>query len=188
MFEIRFHGRGGQGAVMASEILALAAFKEGNEPQSFPSFGLERRGAPVAAFLRINNKKIGLRHAIYEPDFIVVLDKSLLKIETTLAGLKPKGGLLINTTDSPDELGEIGNINSDAGVVIGTIDASGIALKNGLGSKLLPIINTTILGAVIKMTEIVSLENLGDAIGETISKKGDANRQCAKEAFKSVVF
>ena len=192
MFEIRFHGRGGQGAVMASEILALAAFKEGKQPQSFPSFGLERRGAPVAAFLRIDNKKIGLRHAIYEPDFIVVLDKSLLKMETTLAGLKQKGGILINTPDGPDELDEIGTINSnvgsDAEVVIGTIDATGIALKNGLGSKLLPIINTTILGAVIKMTEIVSLESLGNAIVETISKRGDANRQCAKEAFESVVF
>ena len=192
MFEIRFHGRGGQGAVMASEILALAVFKEGKQPQSFPSFGLERRGAPVAAFLRIDDEKIGLRHAIYEPDFIVVLDKSLLKMEATLSGLKPKGGLLINTIDSPDRLGESYGINSnagsDAGVVIGTVDASGIALKNDLGSKLMPIINTTILGAVVKMTEIVSLESLEVAIGETISKSGDANRQCAREAYENVVF
>ena len=192
MFEIRFHGRGGQGAVMASEILALAAFKEGKQPQSFPSFGLERRGAPVAAFLRIDNNKVSLRHAIYEPDFIVVLDKSLMKMETTLSGLKPKGGLLINTTDSPDALGEIDGVNSDgerdAGMVIGTVDASGISLKNGLGSKLLPIINTTILGAVVKMTEIVSLESLDAAIGETLPKSGDANRQCAREAFERVVF
>ena len=95
---------------------------------------------------------------------------------------------MINTTDSPDELRELGGINLNAGVVVGTVDATGIALKNGLGSKLLPIINTTILGAVVKMTGVVSLKSLGDAIVETISKRGDANRQCAKEAFESVVF
>jgi 2-oxoacid:acceptor oxidoreductase gamma subunit (pyruvate/2-ketoisovalerate family) len=188
MFEIRFHGRGGQGTVMASEILALAAFKEGKHPQSFPSFGLERRGAPVAAFLRIDDAKIGLRHAIYEPDFIVVMDRSLLKLDTTLKGLKPDGGLLINSADGPDSLGKIEGIGGNGHFKIGTVDASGIALKNGLGSKLMPIINTTILGAVVKMTKIVSIKSLEAAIIDTISKKSKDNRLCAKEAYERVVF
>lgn len=188
MFEIRFHGRGGQGAVMASEILALAAFKEGKQPQSFPSFGLERRGAPVAAFLRIDDEKIGLRHAIYEPDFIVVMDRSLLKLETTLNGLKPNGGLLINSADGPDSLKDIKGIGGNGDIKIGTVDASGIALKNGLGSKLMPIINTTILGALVKMTEVVTIKSLEAAIKETISKKGKENSLGAKEAYERVVF
>lgn len=188
MFEIRFHGRGGQGAVMASEILALAAFMEGKQPQSFPSFGLERRGAPVAAFLRVDDEKIGLRHAIYEPDFIVVMDRSLLNIEATLKGLKSNGGLLINSAEGPDSLKDIGGINGDESMVIGTVDASGIALKNGLGSKLMPIINTTILGALVKMTKIVSIKSLEAAIDDTIAKKGEDNRLCAREAYDRVVF
>ncbi|MBN1572503.1 MAG: 2-oxoacid:acceptor oxidoreductase family protein [Deltaproteobacteria bacterium] len=188
MFEIRFHGRGGQGAVMASEILALAAFMEGKHPQSFPSFGLERRGAPVAAFLRVDDAKIGLRHAIYEPDFIVVMDRSLLKIETTLKGLKPGGGLLINSAGGPDSLGKIDGIDGNSNIAVGTVDASGIALKNGLGSRLMPIINTTILGAVVRMTNIVSMESLETAIEETIAKKGEDNRLCAREAYERVIF
>src|SRR4030042_6164179 len=101
MFEIRFHGRGGQGAVTAAEITALAAFLEGKYPQSFPAFGLERRGAPVAAFLRIDDKKITIRQAIYVPDFIAVMDATLLGAAPTLAGLKPAGGLLVNTQTTP---------------------------------------------------------------------------------------
>jgi pyruvate ferredoxin oxidoreductase gamma subunit/2-oxoisovalerate ferredoxin oxidoreductase gamma subunit len=188
MFEIRFHGRGGQGAVMASEILALAAFNEGKHPQSFPSFGLERRGAPVAAFLRVDDAKIGLRHAIYEPDFIVVMDRSLLKLETTLAGLKTGGGLLINSADGPDSPGVIDGVGTNGDVAVGTVDASGIALKNGLGTRLMPIINTTILGAVVKMTGIVTIESLEAAIVDTISKKGEDNRLSAREAYERVVI
>ena len=105
MFEIRFHGRGGQGAVTAAEITALAAFLEGKCPQCFPAFGLERRGAPVAAFLRIDDKKITVRQAIYVPDFIAVMDATLLSAAPTLAGLKPGGGLLINTQQPPDTPG-----------------------------------------------------------------------------------
>ena len=176
---------------MASEILAQAAFDEGKYPQSFPAFGLERRGAPVAAFLRVYDRKIMLREAISRPDFIVVMDHSLLKIDATLSGLKSKreaggvnfrGGLLISSSDPPDSFSNLGDFT------IGTVPASDIALKHGLGTKLLPIINTTILGAVVKMTGIVSLESLLDAIGESITVKVEENRAGAMEAFDGVMI
>jgi pyruvate ferredoxin oxidoreductase gamma subunit/2-oxoisovalerate ferredoxin oxidoreductase gamma subunit len=183
MFEIRFHGRGGQGVVMASEILALAAFYEGKYPQSFPAFGLERRGAPVAAFCRIDSEKIMLRQGIYEPDLVVVMDPSLLTLDATLTGLKPKtGSLLINTDKEPASFSPLGDFT------IGAVDAFGIAIRHGLGTRLFPIINTTILGAVIKMAAIASLENLLRAIDEHIGTKADENKSGAREAFSKVVI
>jgi pyruvate ferredoxin oxidoreductase gamma subunit len=181
MFEIRFHGRGGQGAVTAAEIMALAAFLENKHPQSFPAFGLERRGAPVAAFLRVDDKKITLRQSIACPDFIVVMDTTLLALPATTAGLKPGGGILINTADSSDTI----SISGDA--VIGTVPAGQIALRNNLGSALLPIINTTIIGALVRMTGVVSLESLCAAIGESMGpKRAAANIAGAKEAYEQV--
>ena len=180
MFEIRFHGRGGQGAVTASEILALAIFKEGRYPQCFPSFGLERRGAPVAAYLRVDEKKIQVRQNIYEPDFIIVMDSTLLKFDATLSGLKADGGILINSPDPPGAFSSFGDFR------VGTVDASDIAMKYGLGTSLLPIINTVILGALVRMTDIVSMKSLLAAIGESITKKTEENRSGAKEAFGEV--
>jgi 2-oxoacid:acceptor oxidoreductase gamma subunit (pyruvate/2-ketoisovalerate family) len=180
MFEIRFHGRGGQGAVTASEILALAIFKEGKYPQSFPSFGLERRGAPVAAYLRVDEKKIEIRQNIYKPDFVVVMDSTLLKLDVTLSGLKTDGGFLIDSPEPPEAFNSFGDFR------IGTIDASDIAVRYGLGTSLLPITNTVILGALLKMTGIVSMKNLLSAIGESITKKTEENKSGAKEAFDRV--
>ena len=185
MYEIRFHGRGGQGAVMASEILALAAFREGKYPQSFPSFGLERRGAPVAAYLRVDDEKILIRQNIYRPDFVVVMDPTLLELEPTLSGLKPGGGILINSDDPPQAFKDrLGSNN----VSIGAVPAGAIARSRGLGTELLPIINTTILGAVARMTNIVTLENLTAAICETIPKRGADNAEGAREAFDRVTI
>ena len=183
MFEIRFHGRGGQGAVTAAEIVALAAFLEGKYPQSFPAFGLERRGAPVAAFLRIDDKKITIRQGIHAPDFVVVMDPTLLTLGATLSGLKPGGGLLINTSLSPDSVGISGDF------VIGTVPAHDIALEYGLGSRLLPITNTTIIGALVRMTGVVSLEGLFAAIDEAIGpRRAEANKSAARRAHDSVVI
>jgi 2-oxoacid:acceptor oxidoreductase gamma subunit (pyruvate/2-ketoisovalerate family) len=183
MFEIRFHGRGGQGAVTAAEITALAAFIEGKYPQSFPAFGLERRGAPVAAFLRIDDKKITIRQAIYIPDFIAVMDATLLWAGPTLAGLKPQGGLLVNTPLPPDCL-EI-----PAGLAVGTVPAGDIALKHGLGTRLLPLINTTILGALVRMTGIVSLDSLLGAIDQSMPRaRAEANKAGAREAYETVTI
>ena len=170
---------------MASEILALAAFHEGKYPQSFPSFGLERRGAPVAAYLRIDDERILIRQNIYRPDFIVVMDPSLLELEATLSGLKPGGGILINSDEGPDAFRDRPESNT---VSIGTVPAGAIARDRGLGTKLLPIINTTILGAVARMTNIVSLEILTDAIRETIPKKAADNAEGAREAYDRVTI
>jgi 2-oxoacid:acceptor oxidoreductase gamma subunit (pyruvate/2-ketoisovalerate family) len=182
MFEIRFHGRGGQGAVTAAEITALAAFLEGKYPQSFPAFGLERRGAPVAAFLRIDDRKITVRQAIYVPDFIAVMDATLLSAAPTLTGLKPGGGLLVNTPEPPDRLAV------PAGVTVGTVAAGDIALKHGLGTRLLPLINTTILGALVRMTEVVSLDSLLSAIGQSMTAaRAEVNKAGAREAYETVI-
>jgi len=97
MIEIRIHGRGGQGAVIASEVLAMAAFREGKHVTSFPAFGVERRGAPVAAFTRIDDRPIRLKCEIYAPDHVVVLDPSLLQVVDVTAGLKPGGWILVNS-------------------------------------------------------------------------------------------
>lgn len=183
MFEIRFHGRGGQGAVTAAEITALAAFLEGKYPQSFPAFGLERRGAPVAAFLRIDETKITIRQAIYVPDFIAVMDETLLAAGPTLAGLKPTGALLVNSHLAPDALGVAG------GVTIGTVPAGEIALGHGLGTRLLPLINTTILGALVRMTGIVSLDALLSAIEQSMPReRAEANKAGARQAYETVAI
>lgn len=103
MIEIRWHGRGGQGAVTSVELLALAAIEEGKFAQGFPAFGPERRGAPVLAFNRVNDKQIKVRSGIYNPDIVIVLDSSLVKLVNVTEGLKPDGTLIVNTTHSPRE-------------------------------------------------------------------------------------
>ena len=117
MIEIRFHGRGGQGAVTSAELLALAAIEEGKYAQAFPSFGPERRGAPVLAFCRIGDEPIKIRANIYEPDIVVVLDASLLKIVNVAAGLKPDGILVTTTNDSAEKVKEDLKIKNKLGVV-----------------------------------------------------------------------
>src|SRR4030066_1928203 len=106
MIEIRLHGRGGQGAVTSAELLALGAIKEGRYAQAFPSFGPERRGAPVVAFCRISDEDIKIRANIYEPDIVVVLDASLLKIVNVAAGLKSDGIIVTTSKNSPEKVKE----------------------------------------------------------------------------------
>src|SRR4030067_2357993 len=139
MIEIRFHGRGGQGAVTSAEILALAAIGEGKYAQAFPSFGPERRGAPVVAFCRINDQPIRIRANIYEPDIVVVLDPTLLKIVNVAAGIKPDGIVVTTSKDSPEVVKETLGIKNR----VATVDAVKIAMEV-LG---LPITNTAMLGA-----------------------------------------
>ena len=146
MIEIRFHGRGGQGAVTSAELLALAAIGEGKYAQAFPSFGPERRGAPVLAFCRISDQPIKIRANIYEPDIVVVLDSSLLKIVNVAAGMKPNGILITTSKDSPEKVKELLKIKNRLAVV----DAVKIAMEI-LG---LPITNTTMLGSLVKASRI----------------------------------
>ncbi len=182
MIEIRFHGRGGQGTVVASKILAEASFLEGHYVQSYPQYGVERRGAPVTAFLRIGEKgeKLFVRSHIYEPDWIIVLDPTLLESINVFEGLKDNGWVVINTSAVPDKM------DVPTKFRIATVDASGIALKWGLGSKAQPIVNTAILGGFIKATGLVSLDSLKKAIKDNVPVKSDDNANASEEAYNNV--
>lgn len=179
MVEVRFHGRGGQGAVKGSDILAIAAFKEGKQVQAFPFFGVERRGAPVQAFTRISTEHIRIHCYIYEPDVLVILDSSLIGAVPLTDGLKPGGKIIINTTRKPQDF-QFPEVEHSK---IYTVDCSAIATHYGLGSKLAPIVNTTILGAFSKATGLVSIETIMDAIEERVPNKPHENAQAAKEAY-----
>jgi len=181
MIEIRTHGRGGQGAVIASEILADAFFREGKFVQAFPAFGVERRGAPVVAFTRVSDGEIRERCEIYEPDHLIVLDPVLIETVNITAGLKEGGWVVVNTnrTMAKDEL--------PGAYRLATVDANAIAVKYGLGSRATPIVNTAILGAFAAATELVGLEAVLEAIKEFVPLKKENNAKAAEAAFKSVV-
>ena len=180
MIEIRFHGRGGQGAVLASELLAQAAFLDGKEPQSFPFFGVERRGSPVTAFSRVDVKPMRVRTSITQPEIVVVLDPGLLKSTPVADGLRAGGLLLVNSRLPPSE------IIAPPGARRATVDASRIALAHGLGSVTMPVVNTVILGAFARATGIISLEALTAAIEKYVPAKPAQNREAAIEGFASV--
>ncbi|MEM2899529.1 MAG: 2-oxoacid:acceptor oxidoreductase family protein [Thermoplasmata archaeon] len=177
MIEIRFHGRGGQGAVIASNILADAAFREGMEVQAFPYFGVERRGAPVTAFTRLDTKPIRIRSEIKEPNIVVVLDESLLSAVNVTSGLKPDGLVLINTPKKPEDFKHLK-------AKIATVDAKTIAVNNRLGSKTAPIVNTAILGAFAKATGLVKLETVMECAKDGTPVKKDENANAVKEAYE----
>jgi len=180
MIEIRFHGRGGQGAVVASELLAQAAFLDGREPQSFPFFGVERRGAPVTAFTRIDNRPIGVRTSIVAPDIVVVLDPGLLTTTPVADGLKDGGLLLVNSPRPPER------VPAPPTARRASVDASAFALAHGLGSRTMPIVNTTVLGALARASGVVSLEALGRAIDRYVPRQPAENRAAAADGFASV--
>ena len=182
MIEVRFHGRGGQGAVVASKVLAVAFFHERYHVQSFPAFGVERRGAPVMAFLRVDRQPIELRTNIYEPDHIVVLDPTLLGTVDMTSGLKPGGWIIINTSRSPAEFQERKSFR------IATVDATSVAIRNSLGSRTNPIVNTAILGAFSKVTTLVGIDSVALAIREEVPAKKGENARAAREAYKEVKF
>jgi len=180
LIEIRFHGRGGQGAVVASNMLADAAFREGKHVQAFPFFGVERRGAPVSSFTRINDIPIKIRSQVYNPDYVIVLDSTLIDIIDVTSGLKRNGIIIINTDKKPSDF--------NLSFKVATIDATSIALDNKLGSKMAPIVNTSILGAFAKVSGIISLESIILAIKESdISKKED-NIKAAEMAYQKTVM
>ncbi|MFQ6088469.1 MAG: 2-oxoacid:acceptor oxidoreductase family protein [Candidatus Methanofastidiosia archaeon] len=180
MIEIRFHGRGGQGAVIASQILVDAAFREGKDVQAFPFFGVERRGAPVTAFARISEGEIKIRSQIREPDFVVILAPTLIGLVNVTDGLKENGWILINTEKNPQDF--------DFKQKISTVDARGIAIKYGLGTKASPIVNTAILGAFSKISNMVSMGSVEESIREIVPSKIEENVKAAREAFERVIF
>lgn len=181
MLSIRFHGRGGQGAVIASKLLASALFREGWEVQAFPSFGAERTGAPVAAFLRVDRQPITLHCQVYDPDIVVVLDALLMRAFDVTAGLPAGGRLLVNSSHTPQELAVA------PGLDVATCDATGIALAHGLGTRTQPIVNTAIVGALAAFTGIVSIDSVLAAIPDVVPVNAEANQQAAREASTRVV-
>jgi len=180
MIEIRFHGRGGQGAVIASKILASALFKEGKYAQAFPAFGAERRGAPVMAFTRFDRKTITRRSMVYEPDHVVVLDEPILDLVDVTSGLKDKGWILINSPKAASSFIRLQKFR------VATVDANRIARENGLGTATAPVVNTVILGAFAKVTGLVGLEAVLEGIQEYVPGKTEANVSAAKAAYEQV--
>lgn len=180
MLEVRFHGRGGQGAVVASEILARAAMKEGKYASAFPFFGVERRGAPVMAFCRIDDRPIRIHAGIYEPNHVVVLDHGLMKMVDVLEGQKEGGSLVVNTSMSMEELG----LPTDRRTLL--VDATTIALRRGLGTATAPIVNTAILGAFARACDVVSIDSILESIRESAPAKRDQNVAAAQDAYRAL--
>ena len=181
MIEIRFHGRGGQGSVVASRILATSIFLDGKYSQSFPAFGVERRGAPVTAFLRVDDKPIRIRTEIYEPDHIIILDPLLVDQVPLADGLKKEGIVIINSTKKPQEFSD-----KFKGFHVATVPAGKIAVKYQLGSPQSPIVNTAILGAVAKVLGVVTLGSLIESIKTDVPAHTENNAAAAKEAYETV--
>ena len=181
LIEVCWHGRGGQGAVTSAELLALTAIREGKIAQAFPSFGPERRGAPVIAFNRISkDKPIRSRAAVAEPDIVVVLDPGLLGIIDVTHGLKDGGTLVVN---SPRELADV---NSEIGGPwrLAVVDATRIArdiLK-------IPIVNTAMLGALAKATGIVNLESLFQPLQERFGRLAESNIKACGKAYEETLI
>lgn len=170
MIEIRFHGRGGQGAVTAAALLAKAAGYDNKFSQGFPAFGVERRGAPVKAFTRISDEPITIRSQVYKPDYLVILDDSLAELPEVKEGLKPGSVIVAN-----------GNVDGAGfGNKVHSYDATSLALKV-LGKN---IVNTAMLGVFAKVTGLVSLESIQKAIGDVFGgKPGELNKELVKKAY-----
>ena len=179
--EIRWHGRGGQGAVTSAELLAQAAISEGKYAQAFPSFGPERRGAPVLAFVRISaSKPIKVRAEITKPDVVVVLDPGLLKIVDFTSGLKKDGIVVINTVKSAEQIRK--ELKIDSAIV--TVNATKIA-RELLG---VPITNTTMVGAVLKATGAVKMESLLEPLKHRFGRLAEKNIGAMKRAYDEAVI
>jgi pyruvate ferredoxin oxidoreductase gamma subunit len=179
MIEVRFHGRGGQGAVTSAELVALAAISEDKYAQSFPSFGPERRGAPVQSFTRVSEEPIRLRSGILEPDVVVVLDPALIEVGGALSGLKEKGIIIINTRKTLDEIKKQFSITHRTAV----IDATKIA-REILG---LPITNTSMIGALVKATGVVKMESLIEPLHHRFGRIAEKNIKVCQVAFKETL-
>lgn len=184
MFQVRIHGRGGQGVVTGAEMLSIAAFFEGRHAQAFPSFGSERTGAPVVAFCRIADKEIRLREPILEPDCLIVQDPTLFRVIDVFTGLRQGGYLLVNTNKSFAALhiGEAVSRLPKGHAVI--VPATEFALKH-VGR---PVPNAALLGAFAALTRFVHIDSVKRAIEEAFQGKvGAANIAAAAEAYEFVL-
>jgi pyruvate ferredoxin oxidoreductase gamma subunit len=183
MFQVRIHGRGGQGVVTAAELLSVAAFSEGRHAQAFPTFGSERTGAPVVAFCRFDDRPIRVREPIVDPDALIVQDPTLLHQVDLFAGLKDDGYFLINTTRSFAELGLAEFVRQFRAERLVTVPATELAMRH-LGRSL-P--NAALLGGFAALTDTISLDSVAAAIREKFpGPVGEANVAAAEAAHHEV--
>ncbi len=187
MVQIRLHGRGGQGVVTAAELIAIAAYKDGKQAQAFPAFGVERTGAPIQAFARINDKFIRTREQVHNPDILVILDSSLLKTVDMTSDCDEKTLVVVNTSKNKNELNiTYGRAKKKLDKKnIFAVDATKIALEI-IGRNLA---NTTILGALAKTKNLISINGLKKAISEKFREKGEEiikkNLAAVEKAYKN---
>jgi pyruvate ferredoxin oxidoreductase gamma subunit len=180
MFQVRIHGRGGQGVVTAAEMLSIAAFRQGKHAQAFPSFGSERTGAPVVAYCRIDDKEIRVREPILAPDALIIQDPTLVHQVDLFAGLAPRGTIVLNTARGFEALGLAELVQKFRTYTVG---ATELALKH-VGR---PVPNAALLGAFAAVSGIVSLEAVHAAIGEKFSGKvAQANIAAATAAYEAM--
>ncbi len=183
MFQIRIHGRGGQGVVSGAEMLSMAAFLEGKYAQAFPSFGSERMGAPVMAFCRIQGAPIRSREPVMSPDALIIQDPTLLHQVEVFQGLSQEGFILINSTRSFDDLGIGEYVRGFHPDRCHAVAASEMARRH-VGR---PVPNAALLGAFAAVTGQVKLESVLAAIGEKFpGKAGEANQRAAREAYEQI--
>jgi pyruvate ferredoxin oxidoreductase gamma subunit len=183
MFAVRIHGRGGQGAVTAAEMLSVAAFDEGRHAQAFPTFGSERTGAPVVSFCRIDDRPIRLREPISHPDALIVQDPTLLHQVDLFAGLKPDGYLLVNTSRTLEELGLAELADTLDVRRVATVPATELAREH-LGR---PLPNAALLGGFAALTGQVGLAAVRKAILERFAGSvGEGNARAAEAAYAQV--
>jgi pyruvate ferredoxin oxidoreductase gamma subunit len=179
--EIRWHGRGGQGAVTSAELLARAAIAEGKYAQAFPAFGPERRGAPVMAFDRVDSASpIRVRAEVREPDVVVVLEPTLLQVVKVTSGLKPGGIVVVNTRKSFEEVEKA----VGTGWKLALVDGTRIA-RETLG---VPITNTTMLGALLKAVQVIEIESLVEPIQERFGRLAERNINALKKAYEQTAL
>ena len=184
MYEVRIHGRGGQGAVTAAELLSIAAFEAGHWAQAFPSFGSERTGAPVASFCRIDDRAIRLREPIQHPDALLVLDPSLLTSPEVFAGLMPDGAVLVNAARPVAELGLEALLAAHPGVRVVSLPATEIARRR-IGR---PLPNGVMLGGFAALTHRVSIDGVAKALRDRFpGPLGEGNAAGAAEAYDVVL-
>jgi pyruvate ferredoxin oxidoreductase gamma subunit len=183
MFEVRIHGRGGQGVVTAAELLSVAAFLDGREAQAFPSFGSERMGAPVVSFGRIDEVPIRVREPVLNPDAVIVVDATLLHHVDVFAGLSPTGVVLVNSARTPAELGLQDLMDRQGMRRVVTVDATGMAREH-LGR---PLPNVCLLGAFCALTGQVRLASLETAVRQRFpGEVGERNVAAARAAYDAV--
>lgn len=184
MFQIRIHGRGGQGVVSAAEMLSVAAFLEGKHAQAVPSFGSERMGAPVVSFCRIDDKEIRLREPILEPDALIVQDPTLFNAIDVFAGLSPQGYVLINTSRTAEQLGITDAVKGLPDGHVRIVPATELAIKYVKR----PVPNAALLGALSAISGVIKMDSVEEAINSKFPGKiGAANVTAAKAAYESAL-